>query len=129
MPAPPKLQRSYTKEQWATLTADRLLEAVETIDTEGSGSEASSRPSESTRTSGAYPLATARSEAADSQTSLNAVLDLHTNRRMKTPLKKVSQPKPGGKEIQRASLIALLTAPDFIQSAFPRKDASFIIGR
>lgn len=100
-PTPPKLQRSYTKEQWATRTADRLLEAVETIDTDGSDTDHTSqggRTEEGAATPERHALhGGLDGMASDSQTSLSAALELHTARRMRTTPQTSKKPKAGGK--------------------------------
>ncbi|KAG9003093.1 Telomerase protein component 1 [Tulasnella sp. 427] len=99
-PSAPKLQRSYTDKAWAQLTAEKLIRAVDSEESDGASEDG--RPSmQSSRSAGSSPpkatkeLAAVSNQANMSQTSLDAILDLHTIRRMKAPEKNDSKQKRG----------------------------------
>lgn len=101
-PSAPKLQRSYTDRAWAQLTAEKLIRAVDSEDSD-SASEGGHPPIQASRSAGSSPpkeartkeLAVASNQANMSQTSLDAILDLHTLRRMKAPEKQDDKQKRG----------------------------------
>ncbi|KAG8905161.1 large subunit of alpha-aminoadipate reductase, partial [Tulasnella sp. 417] len=101
-PSAPKLQRSYTDRAWAQLTAEKLIRAVDSEDSD-SGSEDGRPPIQASRSAGSSPpkdgrtkeLAVVSNQTNMSQTSLDAILDLHTLRRMKAPEKEDSKQKRG----------------------------------
>ncbi|KAG8906498.1 Telomerase protein component 1, partial [Tulasnella sp. 408] len=101
-PSAPKLQRSYTDRAWAQLTAEKLIRAVDSEDSD-SDSERGHPPIQASRSAGSSPpkegrtreLAAVSNQANMSQTSLDAILDLHTMRRMKAPEKQDAKQKRG----------------------------------
>jgi len=105
-PSPPKLKRSYTDKEWARLTAEKLIRAVDSdsetdpdTDPENKVVKNSNLTVENIKTA---------EVASHSQTSLNAILDLHTSRRMKPPEKQAEKVKRGGEfQVERHSGAAL----------------------
>ncbi|GLB39123.1 hypothetical protein LshimejAT787_0602850 [Lyophyllum shimeji] len=106
-PSPPRLERSYSAEEWAQLRAEKTMEVVPEDEDEEPGEALASTPpppeeteAPSTPKRAASPTAssgTASSTAAFPR-ALKAVLDLHTSRRMKTPS------SPGKKARQGVSI-------------------------
>ncbi len=105
--SPPKLKRSYSDRQWALLTADKLVRALDSDDSDPSDSETASKKSQvagpsNARTSIkvapalANDIALNSDKANISQTSLDAILDLHSSRRMKVPEKEDAKRARGG---------------------------------
>ncbi|KAG9048212.1 Telomerase protein component 1 [Tulasnella sp. UAMH 9824] len=105
-PSAPKLQRSYTDRAWAQLTAEKLIRAVDSEDSD-SDSERGHPPIQASRSAGSSPpkegrtreLAAVSNQANMSQTSLDAILDLHTMRRMRPPEKQDAKQKRGGRSV------------------------------
>lgn len=103
IPTPPKLQRSYTRKEWAKIAADSAIESVlaESWDLldgpldQPRGDLLSVVPARADRVPDrSAPLL--REEASTSQESLEAALSLHTSRRMKPIQKDSMKPKQGG---------------------------------
>lgn len=101
-PSAPKLQRSYTDKAWAQLTAEKLIRSIDSDDSD-SASDDGRPPIQVSRSAQSSPpkevrvkdLAAVSNQANMSQTSLDAILDLHTLRRMKPLEKQDAQQKRG----------------------------------
>ncbi|KAG8885369.1 large subunit of alpha-aminoadipate reductase [Tulasnella sp. 331] len=100
VPAPPKLQRSYTSKEWVRLTADRAIDSVlaeswNLPDDSSDRKEDNLSSAAGADTMPERPVFSVREEATSSRESLEAALTLHTSRRMKLVQKNSSKAKQG----------------------------------
>lgn len=86
-PSPPKLQRSYSAKEWAKLRAEEVMSIVPDDDEV----EPDSEPNLNVKNTSATP-SYSKTHHTD---TLNAVLDLHTSRRMKRPSSPGKKAKQG----------------------------------
>ncbi|KAG6880011.1 hypothetical protein C0992_008218 [Termitomyces sp. T32_za158] len=86
-PSPPKLQRSYSSKEWVKLRAEEVMSVVPEDDDVDPGS-ISNLDIENTSATPSY----SKTHHTD---TLNAVLDLHTSRRMKRPVSPGKKAKQG----------------------------------
>lgn len=105
-PKPPRLERNYTAKEWAQIRADELMQAMPSDDlsedlsdkkVDGQPADIIAEPAPSNSVTIASPQPTRYSTPPPPTTSLSGplknILDLHTQRRMKTP----SSPAPNSK--------------------------------